>query len=436
MIQDSLVNQDAEDKLVGYAISMPERALELGVDAGDFHSHKHRALWEIVGSIARAGRTPNVVTITERLTTLGKLTEYGGPAELARLVNSFAWGHEAEEAAKIVKDLGRRRALVQLASDIAKAAYNRGEEPATTNYIERMSNLAHVEHGAEHWSRWLSELYDEIEKRAKNPDDVWGIQTGFARFDRVTGGLQPGESFILSGPPGMGKSMLAMQMAGQMAAHAPGVIYSIEMSGVAVARRITSAASGVMVSSIKRGKLEGGDWDNIVKAIDALAGLPVYMSDASNWTSSALQADMARLKAQAGIGWFVLDYMLLISDGAGLARHERTEMISRAIKLICRNLDLAGLTVHSMNKAGLETTTPDMSHLSGSGQVSYDADLIAFLQPFTSISTMDSFISPADQANMRTLVFAKGRELEDPARYLHLVKQRTFPLFGDYQPEG
>jgi len=36
---------------------------------------------------------------------------------------------------------------------------------------------------------------------------------------------------------------------------------------------------------------------------------------------------------------------------------------------------------------------------------------------------------------MRTLFFAKGRELEDPAKYMHLVKLPNLPRFGDYAPE-
>jgi hypothetical protein len=159
------------------------------------------------------------------------------------------------------------------------------------------------------------------------------------------------------------------------------------------------------------------------------------MSDSSNWTTSALRADLARLKAQFGIKWFVFDYMLLAGDAPGLDRNERTEMISRNIKLICRNIDLAGLTVHSMNKAGIDSNSPDMANLSGSGQVAYDADLIAFLTPFQAITTSDGFIPARDQANMRTLTFAKGRELEDPQKYLHLVKLKEYPMFGDYISE-
>jgi hypothetical protein len=51
------------------------------------------------------------------------------------------------------------------------------------------------------------------------------------------------------------------------------------------------------------------------------------------------------------------------------------------------------------------------------------------------VATVDGFISPQDQKNMRTLFFAKGRELEDPAKYMHLVKLPNLPRFGDYASE-
>ena len=41
-------------------------------------------------------------------------------------------------------------------------------------------------------------------------------------------------------------------------------------------------------------------------------------------------------------------------------------------------------------------------------------------------------VKPAEAENMRTLWFSKGRELENPRKYIHLVKRPNFPYFGDY----
>jgi len=430
-----LYNVEAENLVVGFAIVNPADYGRLGLDAEEFYDGKNRTLWDTIGRMIAKGITPDPVTLVDELEKVSKLSECGGAGAVVALIGNYNYVHEAEQAAQVVKELAQRRKLLILASDIAKAAHNRGEKIETGMFIDRLSRVGRESGGAEHWRRWLVELYEDIERRMANPGDIWGIATGFGAFDTVTGGLQQGESFILSGKPGMGKSMWAMQAAEQMAATQPGALYSVEMTGLSVARRIASARSNVKVSAMKSGRVNEQDLISIGKCIDKLGALPVYMSDASNWTTSSLRADLARLKAQHGIKWFVFDYLLLAGDAVGQDRNERTETISRGMKLICKSLDLAGLIVHSMNKAGMDSSSPDMSNLSGSGQVSYDADLIAFLNPFTPISASDAWIKEAERKNMRTMIFAKGRELENPSKYLHIVKLPDYPMFGDYAQE-
>jgi replicative DNA helicase len=427
---------EAEQSVIGYVIVHPDRYAEIDLESSDFFIQRHSMIWEAIGSLRAQGKGIDFITIADELSRRGKLNEIGGVAALSNFV-SYDYSLEVETCAGLIKDNARRRKMIDLAGDIARAAYDQKSDipTKTGEFIDRISKLAQSKSSAEHWQKYLSELYDDIVYRAEHPTETWGIPTGLSRFDKITGGAQKGESIIISGKPGVGKSMLAMQMGEGMALSEPGAIYSVEMSGKQVTRRSVSAISGVWSSKLKSGKLEDCDWPHITHAIEKLSALPVYMSDATGWTTTALRADLSRLKARYNIGWFVFDYLLLAGDAPNLEQTERTQIISRAIKLICRELFLAGVTVHSMNKAGIEKQRPDQQNLSGSAQVSYDADLICFLTEFVPVATVDGFISSQDQRNMRTLFFAKGRELEDPAKYLHLVKLPNLPRFGDYAPE-
>jgi len=111
---------------------------------------------------------------------------------------------------------------------------------------------------------------------------------------------------------------------------------------------------------------------------------------------------------------------------------QRTQIVSRNVKLICRSLNIPGILIHSMNKAGIDSRLPEQTALRGSGQVSYDADLIVFLNEFIPIMDSDQYLSQKDRENMRTVIFGKGRELEDPHKGFHLVKLPGKPTFGDY----
>lgn len=431
-------SKEAEEALIGYVLIDPERFDSIDIRAEDFYIHRHRTIWSTIASMRARNIGVDLISLCDELDKSGGLLEIGGAAYVTGFGDTYPLGFDSESSAKIVKENAQRRGLIALAGRIAKVAHDQKEnlEVRSGEFIEQLTNLTRVVGGAVHWRKYLTELYDDIEARSKNPREVWGIPTGFARLDRITGGFQQSESLILSGKPGVGKSILAMQWAEQMAASYPGAIYSVEMKGISVVRRILSARSEIPAYALKSGRLADDDYSKIAHWMEKLEALPIQMSDASGWSTTSLRADLARLKAQHHIRWFVFDYMMLADDGAGMNETERTTLISRNMKQICRSLDLAGIIIHSMNKLGMGVAEPDQSNLRGSGQISYDADLILFLTDFQAISTEDGFIPRNYHSNMRTLFFGKGRELQDPCKYIHLVKRPTFPIFADYMPEA
>jgi replicative DNA helicase len=431
-----LYNAEAEAALIGYGLIHTDDILAIDARPEWFYDQRNRALWQAMVGLAQQGIDPDLIQITNELERVDQLATMGGAAYPTRLMTEYPFNFNPAEGARIIREMAQRRSLIQVASTMARAAYDLTVEVGAeaSKYIDAISRLSQGSGAAVHWSKYIRELYDETVERMRNPTDEYGIPTKFADFDRVTGGLQRGELFVLSGKPGVGKSILAMQMAAQMAETCPGAIYSCEMTGRQVVRRTLSASSGISAKALKTGSVHQSQEPDLAHAIERMSALPVYMSDGVGWTTNALRADLARLKAAHGCQWFVFDYLMLAGDAPGADEIERTAIISRNMKLICRHLDVAGIVVHSMNKAGVSTATPDQGNLRGSAQVIYDADLICFLTEFQPIAVGDNAISKLDQANMRTLFFAKGRELEDPAKYLHLVKRPQFPAFGNYLP--
>ncbi len=432
---DPLYSQEAEEALLGAVILDPALIIELPVDVDHFYIHRHRMIWEALKSLLARQIVPDYVTLSEELNKQGKLGEIGGPAYLTQLLNSTPTSLHAEAYAQEVIDLAKRREWMVIANSIVKSAHDRRTDlnAQAGAYIDRLSRAAQSEHGAVAWNHYLDDVWEYVTDRIDNPQDAWGIRTGYKDFDKITGGLQPGELMILSGKPGVGKSLWAMEMAHNLAYRAPGAIYSIEMTGRQVAMRILSAVSGVATRRMKTGQIEGGDFPLIMDAINTLKEQPVYMSDAAGHTTASIRADLARLRALYGIQWFVIDYLLLLGDMPELKEYERAAVISRNVKLICRSLNLAGVLIHSMLKDGMDDKEPSQSKLRGSAQVSYDADLIIFLTEFTPLLESDKLLQKKDKDNMRTVIFGKGRELEDPRKGFHLVKLLGQPTFRDYE---
>ena len=765
-LNNALYSKDAEEALLGSVLMDPGGMGLLHLEPESFYVHRHRFVWEAMLSLLEKSYAVDVVTVAEELERAGKLAEVGGSAFLAALIMAPTTSVNAESYARIVKDKASRRSVVEAANELARAAYDESKpiDDAVITVSQKLTGSIQPRGSAVHLSQYVKRLMDDVEERAKNPQDIFGLETGVMDFDRITGGLQPGEVLYIGGDPGIGKclgkgtkvlmfdgtlktvenirigeqlmgtdshprtvlsiargrqemfwvhqkhgisyrvnanhilalkrsrnrnghirgeillekaidaymenpgffdnwkgyktsvefphkilpvdpyflgiwlgdgsswdsfittadpevvnfleeyarkrseyvtvgahkksianyyritggrsrgrrgfsiqtilkdldllqnkhiptdflvnsrenrllllaglidsdghypkghhgpyeivlankslasqvkflvdslgyrtsitekvfpfngkpyrcwrvvfngnvneipvrvkrkkampwtapidwqvtgihiekdivddfygfnldgdglflledmtvthnSMLSMQMGiGMATKNKPGAIYSLEMLGLPVARRIVSGIGQIDTRKLKSGRLSDEEWTIFCQACEAAAQLPVYLSDASFWTTAGLRADLARLRQQNKIEWFVLDYLLLLSDGEGrLDEIERSALLSKRIKMLTKEFELAGITVNSVTKDGQD--------IRGSNQVKHDADVIMML------TEHQPEMGGKPKPNMRTCVFKKGRELADPRRYFHLVKADHFPAFRAFAPD-
>src|SRR5205085_6317118 len=89
----------------------------------------------------------------------------------------------------------------------------------------------------------LPQVIDQIDEWHANPDKLRGLPTGFTDFDKLTGGLRPGDLIIVAGRPSMGKSTFAVNMAEYAALHprekpASVAIFSLEMPSAQIITRM------------------------------------------------------------------------------------------------------------------------------------------------------------------------------------------------------
>lgn len=415
-----LYSPHAEEALIGAALANPGIIGEVDISADDFHIHKHRIIFRAMTDLQRRNVYPDFVTLGSELTRINQMAEIGGPAFLTSLIVNTPSTIGAEDYAKIVKGFSKRRWILAEANKLAQAAVKQDNDlsAAVAAIITNLANGLTPDMGAEHWSAHIGKADEFIQERAANPGKFWGMQTGYLDYDTATGGMQPGEIILLSGEPGVGKSFFLLQMAQYLAEHEhPGVIYSLEMQGKSVGIRALSLKSGIRTKLMKQGITQSDDWDKYYPALEALYALPIYMSDRTEWTIATIRADMARLKRVHGIEWFMVDYSYLMQDGdrEGWNEIQKTQFVINGFKNIAKTLDLAGLVIHSMNKAGQNGDNQvKQTSLRGSGQVSYDADIILML------TTPDEMRPTIIRAT-----FGKGRELENPRQYFELMRQNN-----------
>lgn len=228
---------------------------------------------------------------------------------------------------------------------------------------------------------------------------------------------------MLSGEPGVGKSLLAMQLVMGAATGingepgVPGAIYQLEMSDIAVVRRAVSARAKVRTRLIRSGKMTEEDFASVLGAIEYLEQLPVYVSDHSNMTSLDIRADLARLK-QYGIRWCLIDYMPLLKDEPSLRDIERTALLSDRLHDIAKDLSISMLVISDMTKAGISGEVRGQAALAGNRRVSYNADQIVLL-------------TKTQQDNIYLLKWEKFRDDDSGSAAIKLTRVPGFPVFAE-----
>ena len=425
-----LYSPQAERALCGCALINPSVLDLVHVPAEALRDERHRLVWQACLSLHDSGKDIDLLIISELLDRANKLEEVGGPAYLTELLVSTPDTASVENYAAVVLDYATRRQALQVATELAASAYKLDERIETG--ISRATDIlftAGTATGTERLGDVVNRVVEQVEERAQNPSDVWGIPTGFPDLDNLLGGLHTGEVMLLTGQPGAGKSLLALQTALNAAAGGNGKmqygsgLYILEMSNNEVGYRALGNLSLVPTRALRSGYLKDDDWSNMMRALGVSAQLPVFLNDDPDMTLGRMRADLARLKRQHGIKLFVVDFLLLVGGYDHLPNEtEKSNAIARGVKAIARRLDLAGILINSVTKEGMDTDKVSLTHSRGGGDVLHAVDVAAEL-----VNTNDK-VNGVDKAV--DLVITKVRAISGTKHRVRLVQHAEYPYFS------
>lgn len=291
----------------------------------------------------------------------------------------------------------------------AKNANDAGIEKAVNEITKIPSQSKHVVIS-------IGDTADKVEQmireRAANPTDVWGIPYAWSYLSTLTGGKQKGEVTLFSAEPKIGKSWWNLQDALQTAIKDTPVFYWCgEMKRTQLMMRFYQLL-GVNGRRMKNGQMTSDDWDALTDAKALIMNSPLFIDD-SPLMLHELRPMLAKQKAEHGIEQVVIDYAMKIL-APGRDEIEQTSNISKEVKSIALDLDLAVTLITSVNKMGMDSKTESASksNVRGSGQQIHDADVIYIMTKFNEKYGIDYGIMPNEYDKTISLHIAAGRELD------------------------
>jgi replicative DNA helicase len=366
------------------------------VGPDDFYTDAHRAIFAAFAQLATNNRDIDLLTATDQLERTGALGAAGGVTYVASLTEGLPDPANVEHYAAIVRERAVKRQLLKISQELmATCASEEGEAMDALDAAETQI-LSIAERAMRGGLRSLDKLVHEevahIEHVSKSSAPYTGIETGYYRLDELTSGLQKQDLVILAARPGVGKTALALNVAAHCAIRSglKVAVFSLEMSAVALTRRLLAAEARINLKRLSRGLLsktadsrsEASDWQRLAEAADRLADAPLWVDDTAGISVLELRGKCRRMLMEHGLDLVVVDYLQLMSSGARAEnRTQEVSAITRGLKAVAKqlNVPLLVLSQLSRNPERRGDQRPQLSDLRESGSIEQDADVVMFI---------------------------------------------------------
>lgn len=395
----SLANPNAELALLGAALrASPEQRAQMCVRLREewFTGADRVLAWRVIADL-----------ISKSLPVAASLVEDGLRAAGA-----------PEAALRIVEDLGRAVPSAEFWAPLADrvhgyyvrrqgqaaslAALRRFEDPSVP-HMEALESAesalfalhsANMGAGMRHVSVSMAEAVASIQESIQHRGHVTGgLASGFTDIDRINiKGLRPGHVWIVSAPPGGGKTVFLMKMLWNIATgsgdyrefnHPPAKagVFSLEMSDVQLAERLLIRLAEIEINKLDRGMVSREEKKNIEAAIASVRASQLYLEFCPGATIQELRVKARYAVMRYGLQIIGVDYAQLIGSSSKDARGNRTQTmmdVSLGLKLLAQECGVP-VVVLAQPKQEYWGRRADLSALAETSQLAKDADLVGML---------------------------------------------------------
>jgi len=380
---------EAEQAVLGGLLLNNDAVDQLGnLKAEHFFAQLHHQIFCQVLDIVAKGGAADAVTIFDRMG--------GRDVETLQYLNALTRntpsaaniGHHA----RIVRDRALRRGVLALSSDLTERAHDSIGTPAgelidhAQAELERLSaakTKSEPRHASEGLRTFLDDLMSQEAGTGPKP-----LSTGFPDLDRkMSGGMRRGELIVIAARPKMGKTALALNIATNVAHENHSLFLSMEMPEVQVHQRAVASLGRLPlgyllnVNTIPQESNANSDaWARITVGVEAERDLNLFIDDQGALSLLDVRTKARQVKRKAGLDLLVIDYLQLMA-GEGNNRNAEIEGITRGLKALAKELDIAIILLSQLNRKLEERPNkrPLPSDLRDSGAIEQDCDVALFI---------------------------------------------------------
>ncbi|MBX3708215.1 MAG: replicative DNA helicase [Gammaproteobacteria bacterium] len=348
----------------------------------DFFVPFHQDIFRTISILVADGKKADIICVSEILKSEYHEKNDDTFVRICEIAQCCYAPSNIKHYADLVKRSSLDRSLIKMAQDVITSVHE-GKENRLDYAQQRFSEVAEqLPSDISPVSDILADVLCSIELRQQNKNNITGVPTGFSDLDALTHGLHGGDLIILAGRPGMGKTLLAMNMAEHIAIkekHSV-AIFSLEMSKQQLVERALISVARLDAEKVQSGTLEAESFIRLSNTIPKLSDVKLFVDDHSSVSITDIRSKCRRIKREHGLSLVVVDYITLMS-GDGENETIRIGNISRGLKLLARDLNVPVIAISQLNRSVEQRSDkrPTMADLRQSGAIEQDADLIMFI---------------------------------------------------------
>jgi len=427
---------EAERSVLGGLLLKPDSfqdVMEI-VQTNDFYKGAHKNIYDAMLFAYSKGDVIDPVVLVNTLKKQDKFEESGGEAILFEIIEQVPTAANILSYARIVKEKATLRRLGDIGTQIVEMTHE-GYEDIDDILDKAEGMIFKIAENKESKDiidvkDIIAEEYSRLEALMDNKGMTTGISSGFKHFDEMTNGFHASDLVILAARPAMGKTAFVLNMALTAAIEEKKsvMIFSLEMSNSQLLQRFLSAKGKVPLGRLKNGFLQDDDWVKLGHASSKLSESDIQIADMPNITVLEIRAMARRAKAAGKLDMIIIDYLQLIKgrDKNGESRQQEISDISRALKIIARELNVPVIALSQLSRGPEQRPDkrPMLSDLRDSGAIEQDADMVVFLY------RDDYYNEESEDKGLAEVIIGKQRN--GPTGTVKLRFFNEYTLFGDY----
>lgn len=333
----------------------------------DFYNTNHERIFSAMILVYESGMVCDLITVRDKLESLGMLNNVGGDVMLADIADSTPSSANIEHHAKIVKEKSALRCLIEEAQKIIEQANDKGADPK--NIPTRLA--IDISHDAEikHVSGAVVQMEENISRGYP------GLPACYDLLAKTIRKVSPGHLFIVGAYTSTGKSAFLVDLICRMYRHSinPGIaIFSTEMSCEQYLIRCLSNQTGVPGWTITENKLYPNQIEPVEKAKSHFKSRNLYLYD-NLYKIEDIERTARLLKEEGCLDILAIDYIQNLWGEGSI--YERMSKLSQILQYMAKELNITVIALSQVSNQHIRDGNNQLHGYKGAGEIAASADL-------------------------------------------------------------